>query len=428
MLQHDQTVAGNGLFSIIQLFWLVSSVGGSHFRGGYISWRAVSPTVTNTSTVTIAIQQTYSWANSVFPCGQLIGDSSYLRCISGNCSNYANNTSVRVPCISFDLGLDVSTGSGVTSLTLLAGVELVIGFQSSNWLPLVYGVSFPPWSVVTYIKLAVRSDNGRINVSPTSSIAPLVTVLVNALQSFRIPVADADLDVVTCRWATNMTVIGSRTIDECGGVCQNMPGAQLYSTANLDNNCTLVFSVSIAGYYAIALQIEDFMPSNVTGLALSSIPLQFLVQAMNTSCNAPTIIGDLANGATSQVQIGSTFTVSVIAQVGCNGTSVTRFSTVTIPPGTASTSTVVIVNPSVYSIIFTWTPAVNQVGTTQLYCTLAVASNNLQSAQYCLNFIVVNLTATTTASSASLKSGQRKPRTICVSVALLCWKARSRAK
>ncbi len=163
--------------------------------------------------------------------------------------------------------------------------------------------------------------------------------------------------------------------------------------------------------------------SNVTGPALSSNPLELLVQAMNTSRNAPTIIG-----VTIQVQIGSTFTASVIALIGCNGTSVTRFSTVTIPPGTASTSTVVIVNAWVYSIIFTWTPTVNQVGTTQRYCTLAVASNNLQSAQYCLNFVVVNLTTTTTAASTTLGSGQTKSRTICFSVALLWRKARSRAK
>jgi hypothetical protein len=126
MVGFDQlTVLVNCLFSMIQLLWLVSSVGGTHFRGGYISWTAVSPSVTNTSTVTIAIRQTYSWANSVIPCGQLIGDASFLQCVSANCTNYLNNVSVRVPCISFDLGLDVSTGSGETSLSLLAGSQIV---------------------------------------------------------------------------------------------------------------------------------------------------------------------------------------------------------------------------------------------------------------------------------------------------------------
>ena len=407
-LRHDQRAAIKVLIVIVQLFWLMSPVLGTHFRGGYISWSAVSPSITNTSTVAVAIHQIYSWANSVVPCGQLIGTAGFLRCYSTTCSNYANNVSVLVPCLSFDLGLDVSTGSGTASVTLLAGSQIVIGYRSTNWLTLVYGAVFPPWSVITYINLVVRSDNGRINSSPVSSIAPLVTVLVNSLQTFRIPIADADLDVVQCRWATNTTVIGPDIVDECGGVCQNMPGAQLYSTANLVNNCTLVFSVSISGYYAIALQIEDFMPSNISGPALSSIPLQFLVLAMNTSCNAPTIIGELSNGVTRQVPFGSTFTVSVIAQIGCNGTSVTRFTTMSIPPGTASTSTVVSINASLYSVIFTWTPSVTQVGTTQLYCTLAIASNNLQSAQYCLNFIVVNATTSTTIaeSSISVSSGE----------------------
>ncbi|CAF4658909.1 unnamed protein product [Rotaria socialis] len=41
--------------------------------------------------------------------------------------------------------------------------------------------------------------------------------------------------------------------DECGGVCQDLPGAQLYSTSNINNNCTLAFSTSAVGYYAIAI-------------------------------------------------------------------------------------------------------------------------------------------------------------------------------
>ena len=388
----------------ICLIWLVSSVSATHFRGGYISWQTVSPNVTNTSTVIILIYQTYSWANSVVPCGQMIGDFNYLRCVSISCSNYSNNVSVRAPCTSYDLGLDVSTAQGTTSLTLKAGAQLVIAFQSSNWLLLVYGVLFPAWSLATYINLAVRTDNGQINSSPTSSMAPLVTVMVNSQHMLRIPLADIDQDVIKCRWAMNNTLIASSVVDECGGVCQNMPNVQLYSTSNTDNNCTLVFNTTIIGYYVIALQIEDFMPSNPNGSALSSIPLQFLVRAVNITCKAPTIRGELVNGANVIIQANTIFSVSIIAQVGCNGSSITRYSTITIPSGLASTSSVIKLNASLYSIMFIWTPTVNQIGITQLYCTLAIADNNLQSAQYCLNFIVTNSTITNSSSMTTVST------------------------
>ena len=391
----------------ICLIWLISSVNSTHFRGGYISWQTLSANVTTSSTVTVLIYQTYSWANSAVPCGQMIGDFNYLRCVSLSCSNYSNNVSVRAPCTSYDLGLDVSTAQSTTKVTFNIGVQLVVAFQSSNWLLLVYGVLYPAWSLATYINLAVRTDNGRINSSPTSNMALLVTVMVNSQQTLRIPLTDIDQDVIKCRWATNGSLTASTPIHECGGVCQNTPNAQLYSTSNTENNCTLVFNTTITGYYVIALQIEDFMPSNPNSSALSSIPLQFLVRAVNITCNTPTIIGDLANGANVVVPANTTLSVSIIAQIGCSGSSITRFSTITIPSGLASTSTIINLNASLYSITFTWPPRVNQIGTTQLYCTLASADNNLQSAQYCLNFLV-GIPTTTTIITTTLGNAKKQ--------------------
>jgi hypothetical protein len=46
----------------------------------------------------------------------------------------------------------------------------------------------------------------------------------------------------------------------------------------------------------------------------------------------------------------------------------------------------------------------NQIGTTQIYCTIAIDSNSLQSAQYCLNFVVMVTTTTTTTSTSTSTS------------------------
>jgi hypothetical protein len=388
------------IYSLLCVFLTISLSYAIHFHGGYISWQTVLPNVTNATTVTINVQQTYLWAYSTYPCVSPIGNANNLMCISSTCSNYVSSMlSTQTPCISYDLGLDVSTGRSTTAVTLLSGAQLVLAYQNSNWLSLVSGIS--TWSLVTYIDLTVRSDNGRINSSPTSSMTATVTILVSTEQILRIPLSDVDSDVVKCRWANKTAIILSTVVDECGGVCLNIPGAQLYSSSNSDNNCTIVLTTSFVGYYVVALQIEDYMPSAPNGLPLSSVPLQFLVLAVNVSCNAPTIIGQLADGTTVQVEANKTFSVSILAQAGCNTSIIDHFSTILLPSSTALVSTVISLGSMLYSIVLTWTPTVDQIGSTQIYCTMATDSNELQSAEYCLHFVVILITTTTTTTSTS---------------------------
>ncbi|CAF5123769.1 unnamed protein product [Rotaria sp. Silwood1] len=125
-----------------------------------------------------------------------------------------------------------------------------------------------------------------------------------------------DNDIIKCRWANSTSIVASIPIDECGGICQNIHSTQLYSSSNIDNNCTLIFNTSITGYYVIAIQIKDFMPSDPNGTALSSIPLQFLVHSIQLSCNLPIIVGDLINSSTLYVQANVTFSTAIIAQTG----------------------------------------------------------------------------------------------------------------
>jgi hypothetical protein len=381
----------------ITVCYLIASsiVQAVHFRGGCISWQTVSPNATNATTITINIQQTYSWTYSSNPCGLLVGTAGSLTCISSSCSNYLNNmTQIQAPCISYDIGLDVSTGQSITPITLLAGSQLILGYESSAWLPLVSSTT-TQWSLITYIDLTVRSDNGRINSSPTSAMTALVTILVNVQQVLRIPMLDVDFDIVKCRWANKTSLISTTLVNECQGVCQNIPGAQLDTSSSTDNNCSLVFTTALVGYYVVALQIEDFMPSAPNGRALSSIPLQFLVLTLNISCNQPSIIGQMTNGAIVQVEANEIFSVSIIAEAGCNTTTINRFSSIILPSDTANTSAVTSLGSMLYSIVFIWTPSEDQIGTTQLFCTVAIDVNNLQSPQYCLNFVVNSITTST---------------------------------
>lgn len=401
------------------LVCMLPVVRGTHFRGGYISWQTLLPNETNATMVTINIQQTYWWSYQRVPCvAAPIGGPGSLLCRTSNCSNYVSYmANVSAPCIAYDVGLDASTAQSVTPVTLRAGSRLVIGYLSSAWLQLVTS-SAVSFSLTILIDLNMRSDTGRINSSPTSTMAALVTVLPNKRQILRIPMSDVDSDVVKCRWASQTYMIDSTTIDECGGICGNIPGSQLYSSSNTDNECMLDFITVLPGYYVVALQIEDFMPSAPNGSALSSIPLQFLVLAMNTTCNQPNITGQLTNGAFISVEVNKTFSTTIIVEAGCNATNITRFLTIVLPSNNVTTSPVLALDSMIYSMNFTWTPVDNQIGSTQLFCTVAVDAKNLQSNQFCLNFIVTAITTSTSTTTGTTVTSSTSTTTSTESITI----------
>lgn len=410
--------------SIFCFLLTISTIQASHFRGGYLSWKPVLSNATNGTNITINIQQTYSWTYARYPCTSLIGDVGYLNCISLSCSNYPSATiSIQGACINYDVALDVSTGHSITPVTLLPNSQLTLSYSSNAWLPLVQSSSVL-YVLITTIDLRIRSDNGRINSSPTSTMAALVTILINVQQTLRIPMTDIDSDIVKCRWANKTSLIGNKTIDECQGVCQNIPGAQLSTSSNTDNNCTLIFTTASVGYYVVALQIEDFMPTTPNGSPLSSIPLQFLVRVLNISCDQPSIVGQLTDGTTVKVSPNNTFSVDIIAQAGCNTTSIDRFLKIILPDDSANITAVTSLGNLLYSVTFIWTPTDDQLGTSQLFCIAAIDTNTLQSPQYCLTFSVSydsmttntttvpsNTTADFIASSTSITTSTTKAST-----------------
>ncbi|CAF4264653.1 unnamed protein product [Rotaria socialis] len=397
----------------------------NNFLGGSISWQPVSPNITNATTVAITLQQTYSWVNSVWACLALSGSLiQTLVCLAG-CSSNATGIFVKGPCVYYDFGLDVTTAQSVKTLSYALDAQLVLAYQSSTWTTLVSGAT--TWSVATYINLAVRNDTGVINSSPRANMTPVVVVPVNTQQTLRIPMTDSDYDVVKCRWASNASAVASTTIDEysdydvvkcrwasnasavasttideCSGVCQDLSGAKLYTSSNTDNNCTIVFNTSVVGYYCIAIQIEDFMPSSPNGTALSSIPLQFLVRGVQVSCGIPTITGEPTNGDTIYVQYNITYSTVITAQSGCSSTKIVRFLTIILPSGLASISTLFQSSSVLYSTILKWTPTIDQINTKQLFCTFAIDSNNSLSAEYCLNFVVIAQIAATASNNDSI--------------------------
>ena len=88
----------------------------------------------------------------------------------------------------------------------------------------------------------------------------------------------------------------------------------------MQESCTISYNATgFPGTYAVALQIEDFLPGS--NVSLSSVPLQFLVIVFESSqlCSArPELVpGDTPpDGSCIPVELDTTFTASIVATSG----------------------------------------------------------------------------------------------------------------
>jgi len=356
-----------------------------------MSWKVVQQNSTNSSNVEIELEQTYSWMNNLGECKPLGGPNENLACVSTTCS-IMPSISVRGKCVSYDVDLKLVVTKSTRSFTRALNSEMFLMYRKQNWSATISNASNRTNSLVTMIDLKTRTKTGQINSSPITSMPSVITLPINTQQVIRIPMIDTDGDIVKCRWATSSTTYYSTNIDECASACNRNSNFTLYTSSNLDNNCTLVVSVNSTSYYVIAIQIEDFLPAAPYHPS-SSIPLQFIIRGIDDNNDSlPQIIGEFTNGVIITVSANTVFSTSIIAKTSSDQTKIIKFSSDMLPLGVTTTSSVIQQNASVYSAIFTWTPTVDQIGTKQLYCTIAFDYSNRQSTQYCLNFIVVEKT------------------------------------
>ena len=85
------------------------------------------------------------------------------------------------------------------------------------------------------------------------------------------------------------------------------------------NNCRLTYNANEStGFYAVAIQVEDFISSSST-IPMSSVPVQFLVHIKEITIppdvTAPAFVGTTpADGAC--ITVGSTYTEQITARSG----------------------------------------------------------------------------------------------------------------
>lgn len=287
------------------LFFLCPSVVvGSHFRGAIFTW------IPNANGTSLSISWRISWRRSSsshfcndthIKSGSLIGGEGSLKCYSGCNDTIASLTYV---CTDYSdtSSNDFSTGKN-TVIYEPTSQQFTFGFTGCCWISTLNIGKDGSWSLLSSVDLTPREDTGKINTSPTVDLPPILHLQYGCNYTVRLPVADVDGDFIRCRWANDT--------QECDGICSALPPEATLNTTT----CTLSYLPrQQLGYYAAAIQIEDFVSATST-TPLSSIPLQFLIHIYSGSdCNdVPTFLSP-DDDACFAVDVGEQFSVTLKAR------------------------------------------------------------------------------------------------------------------
>ncbi|UJR19911.1 hypothetical protein I4U23_023043 [Adineta vaga] len=288
-------------------------------------------------------------------------------------------------CTDFSAPMDVASGEYFQTYVIPLNTAFSIAFSTCCWFYELAIGSSGSWSVVSRISTFLRPD-GYINTSPIGVTLPILYKEINKQHVHVVQMSDFDgTDLLRCRWSTKSTPTINQ-YDECGDMCNGVAGANL-----IPGNCTIVFQLSTANWYAgVAIQIEDFF-NNAALLAntpMSSVPFQFLFYgyAAPTGCSTPpAIIGDRPNRACIGVMPYDNITEYVTIEVYCPGKSIVEYVS-SVPVGMRK-SAILNPSPNIYRIVLSWIPIPDQNGP-QGVCIGAVDNTNLQSNQWCITFLV----------------------------------------
>jgi hypothetical protein len=250
-------------------------------------------------------------------------------------------------------------------------------FSSGDWIALNAGIN-RNWEVRIKGDLVIRHDIGRVNTPPVTAMRPLVRLHYSRSSELRIPVADIDGDTVRCRWANS-------TLGECAEVCNGFPFGILD-----EDGCILTYNGSgDVGFYAVAIQVEDFATPNGTR-PMSSVPIQFVVNIISENgsdtCLPPRFVYPTpADGAQVNIEKYTQFTSRVTVEPRCPTRSI-DIQTVS-PLGLKRSNLSQIPSSRLWYTDFKWAPSSLQSGP-HFFCFQAYDGISLSSAQHCVSLMV----------------------------------------
>ncbi|XP_037614026.1 uncharacterized protein LOC119481308 [Sebastes umbrosus] len=250
---------------LLLLMLLACGSQATHFLGTVMTYY---PKQTNTDgSVTVVIRYKLNFHRCT--------DGDTWRCLSGNCGN---PSSLVLNEVDKESSGEWCQREGIMTRQVPSNAPFELWLDRGNWINnIVNGII--NWRAVTLVELRNRSDTGRANRSPQTTILPAVRVPSNCRRDFNLLAFDPDGDEVRCRY-------GNPTLSECNPCTPP-------SVLHLSSSCSLSFSSMRSkneGPYAVQLVMEDFPRQTITltqtggvqvittNSPLSKLPVQFVLR------------------------------------------------------------------------------------------------------------------------------------------------------
>ncbi|XP_078132345.1 uncharacterized protein LOC144534338 [Sander vitreus] len=251
-------------------------------------------------------------------------------CGSGDCGN---ESSLVLNIVDQESSGEWCQREGTMTRQVPSNAPFQLRLDGVNWTNNIQNIL--PWRAVTLVELRNRSDIGRANTSPQTTILPDLRVPSNCQRDFNLLAFDPDGDDVRCRY-------GNTALFECDSCTPA-------SVLSASSSCTLSFSTTLSsneGAYVIQLVMEDFPRQNITltqtdgsqtiittNNAISKIPVQFAlrVDPAVPSCTAGLYLPKFlpptpANRAQLYTSVNQTLEINISAEADFSTISELLFS------------------------------------------------------------------------------------------------------
>ncbi|KAM3591020.1 uncharacterized protein V6R79_020784 [Siganus canaliculatus] len=374
---------------LLLLLLLICSTQASHFYGTVMTYNPKDTDGSGSTQVVLRYKLNFHGCT----------DLDVWSCLSGNCGTESTELHV----VEQESGGEWCQREGVMTRQVPSTSPFELLLSGGNWINGIKN-SIVSWSAVTLVELRNRSDTGRANRSPQTTVLPAVRVPSNCQRNLTLLAFDPDGDEVRCRY-------GNTSQAECNPCTPP-------SVLNLDLSCVLSFSPNSSsndvGPYAVQLVMEDFPREPIvltntsgsqevitTSTAISKLPVQFVFRVDSTvpSCTEGIYLPKFlpptpANGAQLFVSVNQTLEVHVSAEANTS-----RISELLVSGPYDINNTVVTEG----QFVIRWTPSDREDGESHAVCFVVQAV--LNSVKYhselrCVTMSVTSDQTTTTTTMA----------------------------
>ncbi|KAM8747108.1 uncharacterized protein AB9X84_015238 isoform 2-T2 [Acanthopagrus schlegelii] len=285
-----------------------------------------------------------------------------------SCTGNCGNENTVVPNVVQELSGEWCQREGNMTRQLSSNDPFQLDLDGGDWISNLGSIT--TWRAVTVVELRNRSDTGRANRSPQTTVVPALRVPSNCRRDFNLLAFDPDGDEVKCR-------IGNSP-SECN-TCT------LPSVLSISSSCTLSFSPNnTQGAYAVQLVMEDFprqaitltatsgtQVSLTTNNAISKLPVQFAVRvdAAVADCTEGLYLPKFlpptpANGAQLYTPVNQPLEIRISAQANISMISELLFS------GPHNTNRIT----DAGQFVLRWTPSADEDGESHPFCFVVQAN------------------------------------------------------